>query len=64
MTAYTKALARLVNAMPRSIRFPYGEQAYGLTTYCAIPKHGKRIPTTYAQRLTMAVQSPAIEKVW
>ena len=40
--AFERKLRAMVGALPRSIRFPYGEQAYGLTTYSAVPKHGRR----------------------
>lgn len=41
-TEFEKRLAGLVNAMPRSIRFPYGQEAFGLTVYSAIPKYGRK----------------------
>lgn len=42
-STFIKHLARLCTAMPKSIRFPYGEGAYGLTTYSSIPKYGRKV---------------------
>lgn len=50
-TSFTSSLKRAVNAMPRAIRFPYGEQAFGLTTYSSIPKYGKPAVQSFADRL-------------
>lgn len=62
--SFVRQLCKLVNAMPRAIRFPYGPQAFGLATYSAIPKHGKAPVQTAAQRFLAAVEAPATEKVW
>ena len=53
-------LTRSINAMPRSIRFPYGEQAYGLTTYSSVPKFGRKAcaqPLSYAERLAQLIEA-------
>ena len=63
-STFQATLTRKVNAMPRSIRFPYGEAAYGLTTYSSTPKFGRKTacaqPKSYAERLAQLIEADAL----